>query len=149
MSDEIWFGGGRMTIRVTSEQTDGAYVVIDDTMPKGKTTPLHLHRTFDETLFVLEGEILVHLDGEELVVGAGTAATVPRGVPHAFLVTSEQARTVGICSPGDVAERFFRAGGDPVMSSDEEQPPLDIPKVVQAGKDTGGMDVLGPPPFKT
>src|SRR5262249_32317343 len=57
-----------------------------DHMPRGKTTPLHQHPTFEEAIYVLEGEILVHSDGEEHTVGTGGVAPVPPGVPHALLL---------------------------------------------------------------
>ncbi len=147
MSEQIWFGGGLMTFKVTTAQSGGDFIVVEDVMPKGKTTPLHLHATFDETIYVVEGDLLVHLDGSEQAVSAGTVVTAPRGVPHAFLVTSDEARVVAFITPGDVSEAFFRAGGDAVTSTDEEPPPLDIEKVMHAGEATGGMKVLGPPPF--
>ena len=147
MEEQIWFGGGLLTFKVTSEQSAGEFIVIEDVMPKGKTTPLHLHPAFDETIYVAAGELLVHLDGVHQAVSAGTVITAPRGVPHAFLVTSEEARVLAFITPGDVSEAFFRAGGDPVTSPDDEPPPLDIAKVTKAGQETGGMQVLGPPPF--
>jgi quercetin dioxygenase-like cupin family protein len=147
MEEQIWFGGGLLTFRVTSEQSAGDFVVVEDVMPKGKTTPLHLHPTFDETIYVADGELLVHLDGVEHQVSAGTVVTAPRGVAHAFLVTSDEARVLVFITPGDLSEAFFRAGGDPVLSPDDDPPPLDIAKVTKAGQETGGMQVLGPPPF--
>ena len=66
---------------------------------------------------------------------------------HAFIVTSEEAQTVAFVTPGDVAERFFRTGGDPVTGRESAPPRLDIEKVKRAGEETGGMAVLGPPPF--
>ena len=147
MSEQIWFGGGLMTFKVTCQQSGGDFIVIEDVMPKGKTTPLHLHATFDETIYVVEGDLLVHLDGAEHAVSSGSVVTAHRGVPHAFLVTSEEARVVAFITPGDVSEAFFRAGGDPVGDPADEPPPLDIAKVTKAGEDTGGMKVLGPPPF--
>ena len=44
-------------------------------MTRGKTTPLHTHPNLDETLIVLEGEILFYAEGTEHRVG-------PRGVAH-------------------------------------------------------------------
>ena len=57
-------------------------------MEKGKATPLHIHPDSDETMYVLEGEILMHMDGREHRLGTGGIAVAPRGVPHAFLVSS-------------------------------------------------------------
>jgi quercetin dioxygenase-like cupin family protein len=147
--EDIFFGGGRVTFKITSELSGGAFVIIEDCMPRGKTTPLHLHPTFDETLYVLEGDILVHVDGTEYAVGTGGLAFAPRGTAHAFLVTSEEARILAIATPGDVFERFMRAGGDVPTSKDEPPPPIDIQRVAGAGERTGGMKVLGPPPFAT
>ena len=56
-------------------------------------------------------------------------AVATRGSAHAFLVTSEEARVVVFITPGDVAERFFREGGDVPASKDESPPPIDIDKV--------------------
>lgn len=147
MEEQLWFGGGLLTFKVTSEQSGGDFIVVEDVMPKGKTTPLHLHPTFDETIYLAEGDLLVHLDGVEQAVSAGTVVTAPRGVAHAFLVTSDEARVLVFVTPGDVSEAFFRAGGDPVTSPDDDPPPLDIEKVTKAGQETGSMQVLGPPPF--
>ncbi len=147
MPEQIWFGGGLVTFRVTSAQSGGDFIVIEDVMPKGKTTPLHLHPSFDETICLTAGDLLVHIDGVEHALSAPTVITASRNIPHAFLVTSEEARVLAFVTPGDISEAFFRAGGDPVTSPDDEPPPLDIARVTKAGEVTGGMTVLGPPPF--
>jgi quercetin dioxygenase-like cupin family protein len=143
----LWFGGGLVRFKVRSEETGGAFAIIEDSAARGKTTPLHAHPTFEETFYVLDGEILFHLDGEEASCGVGSVVSVPRGAAHAFLVTSERASFVTVFTPGDVAEAFLREGGDVVTSPDADPPPLDIPRVIAAGEKTGGMVALGPPPF--
>ncbi len=92
--ERIWFaGGGVWTMKATAEETDGAFILFEDRMSRGKTTPLHTHPHEDETFIVLEGEILVHVEGTEHRVGPGGVAVVPRGDAHAFLVTSESANS--------------------------------------------------------
>lgn len=49
--------------RATSAQTHGAFILIEQTSQRGKTTPLHCHRE-DETFCVREGEMIVHIDGQ-------------------------------------------------------------------------------------
>ncbi len=147
----LWFGGGLFTFKVTNEQSDGAFILIEDVANRGKTTPLHSHPHHDETFYVIEGELLLHVDGAEQTATAGAVAFIPRGVPHAFLVTSESARFIGFITPGDAsAEAFFREAGE--EARDRNAPPtgtkLDIPRIVDAGKRTGFMEALGPPPFK-
>src|SRR5713101_4083656 len=83
-----FWGGGVLTMKATNEETGGAFLLFEDRMSQGKTTPLHIHAKEDETLYVLEGEILVHIDGKNHRVGPRGVAIALRGVPHAFLVTS-------------------------------------------------------------
>lgn len=143
----VWFGGGAVRFKVRSDETGGAFAIIEDTAPRGKTTPLHTHPLFEETFGVIDGEVLFHLDGDEASCGPGGVVSVPRGVAHAFLVTSEYARFFTLFTPGEVAEAFIREAGDVPTSQDDVPPPLDIPRVVAAGEKTGGMVALGPPPF--
>src|ERR1700686_5775038 len=95
--ERLWFYGGGLHIwKATAAETGGAFLLFEDVMSRGKITPLHTHPQVDETLYVLEGEILLHIDGEERSLGSGGVAGAPRGVPPAFLVTSETARILGV-----------------------------------------------------
>ena len=66
-----FFGGGLHIWKATAEETDGAFLLFEDRMGHGKVTPLHIHPDSDETMIVLEGEILMHLDGVQHTVAAG------------------------------------------------------------------------------
>src|SRR5260221_14248059 len=91
--ERLWFYGGGLHIwKATASETGGAFLLFEDVMSRGKTTPLHPHPEVDETLYVLEGEILLHIDGEEQRVEARRRTLAPRGVPPACLVTSTTAR---------------------------------------------------------
>ena len=69
-----FFGGGVHIWKATAEETDGAFLLFEDRMGPGKVTPLHIHPDSDETMIILEGEILMHLDGVEHTVTAGGIA---------------------------------------------------------------------------
>jgi quercetin dioxygenase-like cupin family protein len=147
----LWFGAGLFTFKVTSGQSGGAFILIEDMMSRGKTTPLHMHPGHDETVYLIEGEVLVHMDGVEQIARSGSVAAIPRGTPHAFHVISESARLIAFVTPGDRnAEAFFRQGGEPAPSRTAPPPgtPLQIERLLEAGRSTGFMKVLGPPPFK-
>jgi quercetin dioxygenase-like cupin family protein len=145
--DKLWFyGGGVHTWLATSAETGGAFLMFDDVMTNGKTTPLHSHPDVDETLYVLNGEILVHIDGREQKVGRGGIAMFPRGVSHAFLVTSESARLLCLETPGS-SEAFYRGASEPLTPSLEAAAPVDFDRVRASAAQNGGIEILGPPPF--
>jgi len=145
--EKLWFyGGGAHTWLATSAQTGGAFLLFDDVMARGKTTPLHTHPEVDETLYVLDGEILVHVDGREQTLGRGGMAMVPRGVPHAFLVTSERARILFLETPG-TSEAFYRGASEPLTPALEASAPVDFDRVRASAAQNGGIEILGPPPF--
>jgi quercetin dioxygenase-like cupin family protein len=145
--ESLWFGGGLVTFKVTSEQSGGAFYLIEHTASRGKMTPLHLHAGHDETCYVIEGELLLHIDGVEHTAGPGAVASMPRGTPHAFLVTSEVARSLWVITPGGAMEAFMREAGDVATSRTVPPPDIDIDRLLAAGERTGAMKVLGPPPF--
>src|SRR6478736_7337963 len=82
-----FFGGGLHIWKATADDTGGAFLLFEDRVGHGKVTPLHLHPDSDETMIVLQGEILMHLDGAEHTIRAGGIASAPRGIPHAFKVS--------------------------------------------------------------
>ncbi len=145
--EKLWFyGGGVHTWLASSSETGGAFLLFDDVMTMGKTTPLHSHPDVDETLYVLDGEILVHVDGRDQKLGRGGVAMVPRGVPHAFLVTSQSARLLTLETPGS-SEAFYRGASEPLTPSLEAAAPVDFDRVRASAARNGGIEILGPPPF--
>ena len=145
--ESLWFGGGLVTFKVTSEQSAGVLCLIEHAASRGKRTPLHLHADHDETVYVLEGELLLNIDGVEQTAGPGTVVWIPRGTPHAFLVTSEVARSLWAVTPGGLMEAFFRQAGDAATSQTLPPAEIDIARLRSAGELTGAMKTLGPPPF--
>ena len=73
-------------------------------------------------------------------------AMVPRGVPHAFLVTSESARLLTLETPGS-SEAFYRGASEPLTPSLEAIAPVDFDRVRASAARNGGIEILGPPPF--
>jgi len=112
-SEQRWFcGGGLHTWVATSAETGGAYLMFEDALELGKVTPLHLHAHADETFYILEGEILLHLDGEQRALHSGGIAIILRGVPHAFKATTPHTRMLCLQTPGG-GEAFYRQASEP------------------------------------
>jgi quercetin dioxygenase-like cupin family protein len=145
--ERLWFaGGGVFTMKATSAETGGALAIWEDHVVRGKTTPLHMHPGQDEAIYMLEGEILVHVDGEEHRVGERGLFVAPRGVPHAFLVTSETAHMLLAITPG-TGEAFYRSVSEPATSTADASRPPDFARLREAAESSEHIELLGPPPF--
>ena len=147
--EALWFNNDLLTIKCTGEQTGGEFLLVEELARGGKVTPLHTHPEEQETFYVLEGEALFHLDGSERAVAAGGFVSVPPGVPHAYLATSEVFRSLILVTPGSGGmEAFFREAGEPARERAlPEERPLDIEAIGRAAEHTGAVQLLGPPPF--
>ena len=143
-----WFAGGGVHImKATAEETNGAFILLEDRMAQGKTTPLHTHPNLDETIIVLEGEILFYVEGTEHRVGLHGVAVAPRGVPHAFMVTSESAQILALQTPGS-GGAFYRDASEPATAeTDPARTDWDRLRAA-AERHPDIIQILGPPPFE-
>jgi quercetin dioxygenase-like cupin family protein len=82
--EEITPGGP--VVKAPSELSHGGFTVVENRLaPDANGPPLHLHRSHDESFFVVEGPVTVITSGGEHEVGAGGYVFFPRGTPHALL----------------------------------------------------------------
>ena len=140
-----WFyGGGLHSWLVHEDEVGDGFLLFEDTVDPGKRTPLHTHPA-DETFYLLDGSMLLHIDGVEHELRAGGVAVIPRGVPHAFLAQAEGARMLCLHTPGG-SEGFYRAASEPALPG-EPAVAVDFDRIRQAAASTGGMTIVGPPPF--
>ena len=112
-------------MRVSGEQTGGAFALADHLARRGNASPVHVHDRDDETFFVLDGELRVIL-GEEEYAAAGTVAVLPRRLRHAYVVTSATARFLTLHSPAGV-EQFAAEAGEPAEALTLPPPPAGPP----------------------
>lgn len=141
-----WFcGGGLHTWLATSDETNGEFLLFEDQLDLGKVTPLHLHADADETFYVLDGEIAVYIDGTLHPLSAGGIAVIPRGIPHAFKVVSDEARMLCLQTPGN-GEAFYKMASEPVVEGTDPTA-VDFGRIGAAAAKTGAIEILGPPPF--
>ncbi len=145
---QTFFGGGLHTWKLLAEDTGGAFFLFEDTMVKDKTTPLHLHPEAHEVTYVIDGEIEVQADGNRSRVRSGGMSFVPKGVAHAFIVVSAEARLITIQSPGVLGQAFYRGASQPAV--DDTVDIVDIARLqASAAENPRGITLLGPPPFAT
>ena len=144
--ERMWFlGGGIHTWKAFAEETDNSMIVFEDELERGKVTPMHLHADADEAMYVIEGEILLNVEGSERTVGAGGFTFAPRGCAHAFVVTSDRTRVLAIQTPGS-GQAFYRDASEPANESGTG--PVDFDRIREVAAETGATTILGPPPFE-
>src|SRR4051794_1860618 len=139
-------GGGVFTWKATGQETGGGFLMFEDRMQRGKVTPLHVHPDEDEAIYVLDGEIVAHIEDAQHHVGPGGLFFAPRGVPHAFMVTSETAHILTLQTPGS-GESFYREAGDPATSDEDARRPADWARLRAVAESSRCIEILGPPPF--
>jgi quercetin dioxygenase-like cupin family protein len=145
-----WYRDRLVDLRLTGAQTADRISLVEVQMPAGATTPLHRQPFDDETLYVLEGSLTVHIDGDEQTVGAGAVVFIPRETPHALLA-DEATRFLIFGIPAG-QERYFRALSVPAPSRELPPPPTGEPHpaaaiAVQQTAFLNGVEILGDPPF--
>jgi quercetin dioxygenase-like cupin family protein len=145
--EKRWFyGGGVHTWKATSNETGGVFFLFEDRMERGKMTPLHTHPDSDESMYVLEGEILMHMGGQDHHIATGGLVVAPRGVPHAFMVLSDVARLLCLHTPG-ACQAFYFDASEAISSGRPASGTVDFGRVQASAKLNGGIVILGPPPF--
>jgi quercetin dioxygenase-like cupin family protein len=142
MSTSLWFLNNLVTVHVNEPTLS----IVELTGAPGDTPPLHVHTDEDETFYVLEGEVTVHVAGRDpLVLGPGQAAFAPRGVPHVYVVTSSTpARWLGTTTGHQFAsfvEALSTPAAEPTLPTDVEIDPAHVAAVAARH----GIELLGPP----
>jgi quercetin dioxygenase-like cupin family protein len=143
----IWFLGVLSQIRISSEQTAGAFSLTDNLARRGSGSPVHIHDDEDETLFVLDGVLRVFAGEEDHTATAGTVATLPRRLRHAYVVTSPTARFLTLHLPGGF-ERFAAEVGQPAEALTLPPESTERPDLAEVRRTAAqhGITILAPPP---
>ncbi len=99
--------GVKITGKIISQQSNGAYaVIITETPPEGGP-PMHIHKNEDELFYVLKGNYTFVCGKEKIKAKTGDFIRLPRGIPHRFINTDTiTGITMNTITPGGF-EKFF------------------------------------------
>jgi quercetin dioxygenase-like cupin family protein len=98
--------GSAAELKLSGDQSDGAWAVVDWRVRAGDEPPIHTHTREDETLYVLDGSITAFVGDQRIDVEAGSYAALPKDVPHGLIVRGDEARLLVTVEPAG-AEYFF------------------------------------------
>jgi len=124
--------------KVLSQDTDGNLSIMVSSNNLKNTGPaLHIHPDFDETFYITEGEVKFKVGEEFYFLKVGDSIFIPRNIPHAFTITSDNPATfLIICQPAGKIENFFRE----YSKYDKVTPEIAIKLMSD-----NNMKVVGPP----
>jgi quercetin dioxygenase-like cupin family protein len=128
----------RTEVLLRGEESGGALSVMANDVPPDFDGPfLHTH-DFDETFYVLAGELTFQLNDDLITAGAGELAFAPRGVPHTFAnLSGAPARYVLVCTPAGFERYFARMAADRAGEDPPEWALQPIPEVTRVGPRIG------------
>jgi quercetin dioxygenase-like cupin family protein len=144
--EALWFFSNLVTVKAGSNDTGGSYTLTEFLNPPGFASPVHVHHTEDEAIYILDGRAEFHCGKRVFAAGPGTFVLLPKGVPHWLQVTTDApCRSLVLTSPAQF-EGFVAEAGEPALT--RELPPAGPPDMARAARagERFRIETLGPPP---
>jgi quercetin dioxygenase-like cupin family protein len=102
------------TFKVLSEQTGGAFAILEQKIPAGHGPPLHVHRHETEIFYILEGQFEITIGDQTIVAPAGALVVGPRDIRHTFRnIGPKEGKLLLTVIPGRFADFFIEVDGVP------------------------------------
>ena len=102
----IDLGGFSMLVKATGDQTDGTFTLLEADEPPDFGPPLHIHHGIAEAFYVLDGEYIIFMNGNEFRCPAGSFIFIPAETPHGFRVGNVASRKLNLYLPASMVGYF-------------------------------------------
>lgn len=120
---EFVLAGVVMKRLLSGQQTAGQFCLLENRSGGNTRTPIHVHAWDDETIYVIEGELTVMIEGRARRLTAGTSVFLPRRIPHQLMnVSGRPCRYILIGTPA-LFERFLEEAGHELRTDGVLVPP--------------------------
>jgi quercetin dioxygenase-like cupin family protein len=131
-SDVLTVVGDRMRVLVDGNECGSAFEMFLVDGDQGSGPPPHAHPWL-ESYYVIDGELMVEIEGAQTVAGPGSSAIVKAGQVHRFEVMTPTARFI-VATEGTSASRFFR---DLSANAPGAPTPENLPEIIEVAKRNG------------
>jgi mannose-6-phosphate isomerase-like protein (cupin superfamily)/catechol 2,3-dioxygenase-like lactoylglutathione lyase family enzyme len=132
-TSEAWWFLDTMVVVRNPDRAPRFPLVMELIVPPGGSPPRHVHQGLNDAFFLLDGEVVLSVGTETVVVRPGGYAVVPVGSDHTFRVTSAVPARMLQIHDDDSFLRMVQAGGVP--ATEHRLPP--------AGEVNLDMETLG------
>jgi quercetin dioxygenase-like cupin family protein len=119
--------GDTYRILITGKETGGAFAAIDMLIPPNGGPGPHSHANFQESFYVIDGEIEVRSEVSTYTAKKGSFVNIPKGgIVHCFKNKTDQtAHLLCMVVPSGLEEFFMEIGKPVAVGSFLAPPPMD------------------------
>ena len=135
----IDLGNFSMSVKATGDDTSSAFALLEAAEPPGFGPPMHIHHDAAEAFYVLAGEYVIFIEGQEFICPAGSFVYIPIGLRHGFRVGEVPSRKLNLYSPAAMVGYFDELSA--AITADDADPAR-----LDAIASRHGMEVVGPVP---
>ncbi|MDQ8727192.1 cupin domain-containing protein [Bradyrhizobium sp. LHD-71] len=115
--------GVAMKRLVSGEQTEGQFCLFENRSGGQTKTPIHVHADDDETVYVIEGQLIAVVNGEARTLSPGESIFLKRGVPHQLMNPGNQPVRYILIGTPSVFQRFLAEAGRELQQGEMVGPP--------------------------
>jgi quercetin dioxygenase-like cupin family protein len=143
--DAYDFLGTLSQIKASRTSTAGALAVVQQLLPPGFAPPPHVHHDEDEAFYLLSGEVVADVGGQQVAARTGSFLWLPRGVQHGFVVSGDGPCSMLVITTPAGFDGFVAEVGTPTTVTDRLPEPSepDVPRLVEIASRYG---IEFPPP---
>jgi mannose-6-phosphate isomerase-like protein (cupin superfamily) len=109
-------GNVHMRVLAAGDATNRGFTLAEFSGGEGPWTVPHLHREFEESFFVLDGDFTFTVGEQQVPAGPGSYVLMPRGTRHDILAGAGGGRLLTLMVPGGLEEMFFELADLPADS---------------------------------
>jgi quercetin dioxygenase-like cupin family protein len=131
-SDVLNVVGDRLRVLVDGAASGSSFEMFVVEGDQGSGPPPHAHAWL-ESYYVIDGEVLVEIEGVQTLAGPGTSAVVKAGQVHRFEIATPTARFI-VATDGGAASAFFR---DLSENAPGLPTPENLPQIIEVAKRNG------------
>jgi quercetin 2,3-dioxygenase len=130
--------------KVTNDDSAGACSIFELGAKPRTGPPRHVHHREDEWYYVLSGDFIFEVGGEQHHLPTGSSIWLPRDIPHCWANEGKtDGKVILMCYPGGFEKFFDEISQGPPLTS---QNPTELHKLHELHAKYG-MELLGPPIF--
>lgn len=121
-------------VLLRGEASEGRLALVEMSVPaRSAGPPLHIHESWDEGFYVLEGDVAIQVGDTLQAATTGMFAFAARDTPHTFAnLGTEEARILVVLTPAGF-ERYLETGRRPPPNTRVVGPPIVGPGAEEAG----------------